>query len=50
MDWKLGAVSLIRQTTYKSYIYFHGGQNTKNFIRQGSDKKQQQHNVHGYKI
>ena len=39
MNWKLGVVSLIKWTTYKYYKYFHGGENTKKFIRHRSDQK-----------
>ena len=38
MDLKLGVVSLIK-ATYRNYIHFYGRQDTKRFIRRGSDKK-----------
>ena len=38
MQWKLCVVFLIK-TTYRNYIYFHVGQNTKKFIHRRLDKK-----------
>ena len=37
MDWKLDVVSSIK-TTYRNYIYFHRGYNTKKLIHRRSDK------------